>query len=262
MNEKVQNNNVYINGNVTPYANIEHLLREATRLTRKDNGVSEKLTPTDKMIYVEMRDKFFSYTSQGKEYYENHDQIAAAVGVGVATTYRSIKKWENLGLITRNQIRTKLGHLSNSYSVKSFSYEVENFFIEGVKGDISLPTSGLHGESQPEAPPVEICEAMPEQESRIKAAPQEEQHAMVLQPAEKHEPDAVRPPPSTPERDRDMNLDFDELLGNENGRKQGEPPQEEREEEYTYRFTKTKVPIPAGINPDDPDSWDEDSLPF
>lgn len=43
----------------------------------------------------------------------------------------------------------------------------------------------------------------------------------------------------------------------EQDRKQGEPPQE-----YTYRVTRTKVPIPNGIDIDNPDSWDEDSLPF
>lgn len=200
------------------------------------SGKKEKFSASAKQLYC--------YLLNWPEAFPSHNKIAEVFGITRKAAEKQIKKLIELGLIER----VSRPGSSNLYRVLPITEEMRT-------GRSYSENKGTKFEQLP----VEICEAMPEQEPRIEAAlplgnneqPDKDEHAMVLQPAKEHEPAAVRPP-NTPERDRDMDLDLDELL----------EPQEDREKEYAYRVTRTPVPIPATINPDDPDSWDEDSLPF
>ncbi len=121
--------NQYIDGSKTIYLNVEKILRAATSITRKLDGISLEISLSDKAVYEVMRDSYFGYHSAGLTYYEDQGMIAAKAGVSVPTIKRAIKKWCDLGLIEVNTIRTALGNKSNSYKITSLSHVIDDYVL-------------------------------------------------------------------------------------------------------------------------------------
>ncbi|HEJ7945854.1 TPA: hypothetical protein SMI10_002065 [Serratia liquefaciens] len=161
--------NQYIDGNKTVYLNVEKILRAATSITRKSDGISFELSLSDKAVYEVMRDSYFGYHSAGLIYYEDQEMIAARAGVSVPTVKRAIKKWRDLGLIEVNTIRTALGNKSNSYKITSLSLVLDDYVLttpdlagfnqRGAK--IDSATQNLAVQAVPE--PTEIPGSSPEE---------------------------------------------------------------------------------------------------
>ncbi len=127
--EANQPDNQYIDGNKTVYLNVEKILRAATDITRKSDGISFEISLSDKAVYEVMRDSYFGYHSAGLTYYEDQGMIAAKAGVSVPTVKRAIKKWRDLGLIEVSTIRTALGYKSNSYKIITLSHVIDGYVL-------------------------------------------------------------------------------------------------------------------------------------
>lgn len=204
------------------------------------NGKKEKFNANEKLIYGYLLGWSNTVKETGGTIHPDRIDIGLHCGIErLATVDECLKRLKSKGLIS--WVKGKGKGVANVYTV----YDIAT--VECVYPDYAKQLSGTNYNhsaettSAAEPLPVEICESMPEQEPRIKAA---------LPPGNNEQPD----------NKENADMDLDELLkpqGNENGNKQGEPPQEEREEEYTYRFTKTKVPIPSGIDPDDINTYPE-----
>lgn len=86
---------------------------------KDDERVS--ITSTDKLVADHMLDKWLFFDGLSRQYYENQNDIADALGLRQATVSDSIKKLIRIGLVRAKTKNISGARNSNSYVVKSWT---------------------------------------------------------------------------------------------------------------------------------------------
>ncbi|MCE7498265.1 transposase family protein, partial [Klebsiella pneumoniae] len=90
----------YINTDVFQYVPIEDAFNECTRITNLTTGITESLSPADKLFYVRMRHRHqFFVNERGGTYYDDIDQLGASIGISSSTATRIVAKLKKVGLV-------------------------------------------------------------------------------------------------------------------------------------------------------------------
>lgn len=204
------------------------------------NGKKEKFNANEKLIYGYLLGWSNTVKETGGTIHPDRIDIGLHCGIErLATVDECLKRLKSKGLIS--WVKGKGKGVANVYTV----YDIAT--VECVYPDYAKQLSGTNYNhsaettSAAEPLPVEICESMPEQEPRIKAA---------LPPGKNEQPDN--------EENADMDLDLDEILAPQGkGMDKGYKKEQEDREQGDYRVTRTPVPIPDGIDPDDINTYPE-----
>lgn len=116
-----------IDGDVYKYRGEEIALSEATHITNKKTGVRVKISNNAKAAYKVMRYRYSYFSSIGKQYYDNEEQIAAGCILHVDTFARVKTELSAVGLIEvySKQVGDKR---SNSYVVHNIN--PDDFLLE------------------------------------------------------------------------------------------------------------------------------------
>lgn len=114
----------YINTDVFQYVPIEDAFNECTRITNLRTGITESLSPADKLFYVRMRHRHqFFVNERGGTYYDDIDQLGASIGISSSTATRIVAKLKKVGLIDSNKPKR-----SNQWTITALT--PENFLFE------------------------------------------------------------------------------------------------------------------------------------
>ncbi|WP_436914898.1 hypothetical protein [Klebsiella pneumoniae] len=90
----------YINTDVFQYVPTEDAFNECTRITNLTTGITESLSPADKLFYVRMRHRHqFFVNERGGTYYDDIDQLGASIGISSSTATRIVAKLKKVGLV-------------------------------------------------------------------------------------------------------------------------------------------------------------------
>lgn len=103
---------------IVAYVPMEKELMRLTevRLTSDPTKVL-KLTPASKMLYRYMLDRYQHFTRLNKQFFDNQEALAEAIGVTSRTVLNLIKDMVEFGLITKKATKTFGAAHSNSYVV-------------------------------------------------------------------------------------------------------------------------------------------------
>ncbi|MEI3699706.1 ArsR family transcriptional regulator [Klebsiella pneumoniae] len=114
----------YINTDVFQYVPIEDAFNECTRITNLTTGITESLSPADKLFYVRMRHRHqFFVNERGGTYYDDIDQLGASIGISSSTATRIVAKLKKVGLVVAT-----LSGRSNKWTITALT--PENFLFE------------------------------------------------------------------------------------------------------------------------------------
>lgn len=114
----------YINTDVFQYVPIEDAFNECTRITNLTTGITESLSPADKLFYVRMRHRHqFFVNERGGTYYDDIDQLGASIGISSSTATRIVAKLKKVGLVVAT-----LSGRSNKWTILPLT--PENFLFE------------------------------------------------------------------------------------------------------------------------------------
>lgn len=114
----------YINTDVFQYVPIEDAFNECTRITNLTTGITEYLSPADKLFYVRMRHRHqFFVIERGGTYYDDIDQLGASIGISSSTATRIVAKLKKVGLVVAT-----LSGRSNKWTILPLT--PDNFLFE------------------------------------------------------------------------------------------------------------------------------------
>ncbi|MDN2606023.1 transposase family protein [Klebsiella variicola] len=114
----------YINTDVFQYVPIEDAFNECTRITNLTTGITESLSPADKLFYVRMRHRHqFFVNERGGTYYDDIDQLGASIGISSSTATRIVAKLKKVGLVVAT-----LSGRSNKWTILPLT--PDNFLFE------------------------------------------------------------------------------------------------------------------------------------
>ncbi|ENI4799353.1 TPA: ArsR family transcriptional regulator [Klebsiella pneumoniae] len=114
----------YINTDVFQYVPIEDAFNECTRITNLRTGITESLSPADKLFYVRMRHRHqFFVNERGGTYYDDIDQLGASIGISSSTATRIVAKLKKVGLVVAT-----LSGRSNKWTILPLT--PDNFLFE------------------------------------------------------------------------------------------------------------------------------------
>ena len=76
-----------------------------------------KLTPTSKLLYRYMLDRYQHFNRLGKKFFDNQEAMAEAIGVTSRTVLNNIKDFVEFGLVQKTATKTVGAAHSNAYIV-------------------------------------------------------------------------------------------------------------------------------------------------
>ncbi len=114
----------------------------------KDNE-RVRLTANDKLLADHLLDGYRFFSGQGNEYFPNQDDLGKAIAADRTTVLASIKRLEQIGLVSKKTITRKGAgaRTSNSYKVKSWN-ELNPIVITKYNPDQPMPLKALVGEQE------------------------------------------------------------------------------------------------------------------
>lgn len=131
---------------IVQYVPMEKELMRLTEVRLVSNPEKVlKLTPTSKMLYRWMMDRYQHFNRLGKKFFDNQDTIAEAIGVTPRTVLNLIKDMSDFGLLSKSATKTVGAAHSNAYIM--FDIFNKNMFI--TKGNGKLFNRQNKAESLP-----------------------------------------------------------------------------------------------------------------
>lgn len=99
------------NVSIQSFVQIPHSLMKAKHYLSRTTGEPVKLNPSEKLVYVRMKDRWKFFTNQGKGYWDTQQQVADAVGIERKTAMAIIQNFVDHGIFevakkSRNNIYT------------------------------------------------------------------------------------------------------------------------------------------------------------
>lgn len=108
------------------FLKIEAALRKAAKVVNKNTGEVLKITPSHKLIYRYMLERYRFFSKAGNRYFDNQESISQECAISLATTQRLLYDLKDVGLIV---VQTEL--LERSGSRKKNFYTVVDIFEHG-----------------------------------------------------------------------------------------------------------------------------------
>lgn len=96
------------------YFPFYHSILKATHILNQNTGEYEKFHNSQKLVFLYVMDRYKFFKEQGKEYFDNQEDIAIACSTARGTVFATLKLLQQCGYLN---VRSKksFAHRSNSY---------------------------------------------------------------------------------------------------------------------------------------------------
>lgn len=137
------------------FCKLTHEIMRATHWVSKTTGQHFKLTGDQKVMWVWMRSRYDFFSSQGKGWFDNQDDIAEATGCSISAVKRFIKALTHHGYLLVESRKLRGSVHSNSYKIvaplqlynKHASTVAPEQAVGVVKDALVAPGALMSGES-------------------------------------------------------------------------------------------------------------------
>jgi hypothetical protein len=128
-------NPVMHNGVVDSYFPFYHSILRATHIKNITDGTYVSLSPLNKVVMMYFLDRYKFFRDQGKQYFDNQEEIAQACGVVRKSVFNTIKTMSTCGYLNVGG-KMSFCHRSNNYKI------VKEFQLAVIKEDVIIEEFG------------------------------------------------------------------------------------------------------------------------
>lgn len=96
------------------YFPFYHSVLKATHILNQNTGEYEKFHNSQKLVFVYVMDRYKFFKEQGKEYFDNQEDIAVACSTARGTVFGTLKLLQQCGYLLVKSKKSFV-HRSNSY---------------------------------------------------------------------------------------------------------------------------------------------------
>lgn len=157
------------------FVRFQYRLLAATDYVSPVTGANVPLTPTVKVIYMLMKERFDFFSSSKSDYYDSQQMIAEACGVSKQTVHRAIKQLTTDGVI-RSHTKLFNGNTKLVYNYIAplklvLSKEINNFYLDSKLFEDQHEPKPKTATKQPAKAPAKPLSLVPASKPSTPTAP-------------------------------------------------------------------------------------------